>query len=208
MNSLNYFNEIAPKWNGIRKSYFKNELSEMIVKRISIENKTIADLGCGTGFITMKIAQYNPHAVFAVDQSLNMLQEVRKESLKRGIANIFPIRSNLDNLDIFDDTVDYITINMALHHVKDAKKCIDEMYRILKPGGKVVIGDVCEHNGEWARKEMFDEWLGFSNTQILEWLNETGFTEIKLENTSLRAIGYSSKGECIDTGIFIAEAIK
>ena len=193
MNSLNYFNEIAPKWNGIRKSYFKNELSEMIVKRISIENKTIADLGCGTGFITMKIAQYNPHAVFAVDQSLNMLQEVRKESLKRGIANIFPIRSNLDNLDIFDDTVDYITINMALHHVKDAKKCID---------------DVCEHNGEWARKEMFDEWLGFSNTQILEWLNETGFTEIKLENTSLRAIGYSSKGECIDTGIFIAEAIK
>ena len=97
---------------------------------------------------------------------------------------------------------------MALHHVKDAKKCIDEMYRILKPGGKVVIGDVCEHNGEWARKEMFDEWLGFSNTQILEWLNETGFTEIKLENTSLRAIGYSSKGECIDTGIFIAEAIK
>lgn len=208
MSSLNYFNEVAPKWNGIRSGYFKNELSEMVMQRIEVENKIIADLGCGTGFITLKIAQNNPHAVFAVDQSLNMLKEVRKESLKQGITNVYPIRSSLDNLDIFDETVDGITINMALHHVKNAKKCIDEMYRILKAGGKAVIGDVCEHHGEWARYEMFDEWLGFSNTQILEWLHEAGFTEIRIENTPLRAIGYSSKGECIDTGIFIAEAIK
>ncbi|MDP4089503.1 MAG: SAM-dependent methyltransferase, partial [Bacillota bacterium] len=68
--------------------------------------------------------------------------------------------------------------------------------------------DVMEHNGEWAREEMFDEWLGFSNEQITVWLKAAGFNDIKIENTDLKCKGYSSRGEFTETGIFLASAKK
>ncbi|NLZ50049.1 MAG: SAM-dependent methyltransferase, partial [Clostridiales bacterium] len=68
--------------------------------------------------------------------------------------------------------------------------------------------DVMEHDGQWAREEMFDEWLGFSNDQIFQWLKEAGFKNIEIENTDLRCKGYSSKGQYTETGIFIATAVK
>ena len=100
--------------------------------------------------------------------------------------------------------MDAVFINMALHHIEDAKKAISEMHRVLKKDGVVIISDVLEHDGEWAREEMFDEWLGFSNEQISTWLEEVGFKNIEIENTDLSCKGYSSKGEYTETGIFIA----
>ena len=137
-----------------------------------------------------------------------MLKELKEEALKRNLKNIYPLNSSLDNLTLFDESLDAVFINMALHHIKDAKKAINEMYRVLKKSGKLVISDVTEHNGEWAREEMFDEWLGFSNDTIYAWLKEAKFTDINIENTDLRCKGYSSKGEYTETGIFIAAAAK
>jgi len=55
---------------------------------------------------------------------------------------------------------------------------------------------------------MFDEWLGFSNEQIINWLDEAGFKNIQIENTDLSCKGYSRKGEYTETGIFIAKGSK
>jgi ubiquinone/menaquinone biosynthesis C-methylase UbiE len=208
MSSKQYFDNIAPEWNKIRSEYFRDEVRERILGNIDIENKVVGDLGCGTGFISLGLATQNPNIIFSVDQSINMLKELKKESIKQGYKNIYPVKSSLDELAIFDESLDVITINMALHHVVNAEKAINEMYRVLKKGGKVVISDVYEHDGQWAKTEMFDEWLGFSNNQIINWLDNSGFRNISIENTGLQAKGYSSKGEYIETDIFIATAIK
>jgi ubiquinone/menaquinone biosynthesis C-methylase UbiE len=208
MSSKKYFDNIAPEWNNIRSEYFRDEVRERILGNIDIENKVVGDLGCGTGFISLGLATQNPNIIFSVDQSINMLKELKKESIKQGYKNIYPVKSSLDELAIFDESLDVITINMALHHVVNAEKAINEMYRVLKKGGKVVISDVYEHDGQWAKTEMFDEWLGFSNNQIINWLDNSGFRNISIENTGLQAKGYSSKGEYIETDIFIATAIK
>jgi hypothetical protein len=82
------------------------------------------------------------------------------------------------------------------------------MYRVLKTGGRVVISDVYKHDGEWAKEEMHDEWLGFSENEIREWFENTRFKNIEIEDTKLKATGVSSKGEHTETGIFLATAIK
>lgn len=208
MGSKQYFDNIASSWNKIRSEYFRDEVRERILDNADIENKVVGDLGCGTGFISLGLAEKNPNIIFSIDQSTNMLKELRKESIRKGYKNIYPVKSALDELVIFDESVDVITINMALHHVVDAEKAIKEMYRVLKNEGKVIISDVYEHNGEWARAEMFDEWLGFSESQIVKWLSNSGFKNISVKNIGLQAKGYSSKGEYTETDIFIATAIK
>jgi ubiquinone/menaquinone biosynthesis C-methylase UbiE len=207
MNSIQYFNTVAKKWNVIRSEYFEERLKYKVLSKVDIKDKVVADLGCGTGFISLALAD-DSNIVFSVDNSRNMLKELKEEALKRNLKNIYPLNSSLDNLTLFDESLDAVFINMALHHIKDAKKAINEMYRVLKKSGKLVISDVTEHNGEWAREEMFDEWLGFSNDTIYAWLKEAKFTDINIENTDLRCKGYSSKGEYTETGIFIAAAAK
>ena len=208
MSSREYFDNIAINWDQIRSEYFKDEIREKILRKIDVKNKVIGDLGCGTGFISLGIASKNPYIVFAVDQSLNMLRELKKESIEQELGNIYPIKSTLDDLALFDDSLDAITINMALHHIVKPNESIKEMYRVLKYGGRVVISDVYKHEGQWAKAEMHDEWLGFSENEIREWLENVGFKNIEIEDTKLKATGVSSKGESTETGIFLATAIK
>jgi len=207
MSSLDYFNEIAESWNVIRSEYFDERLKYKVLSKVNIKDKVVADLGCGTGFLSLALA-LDASIVFSIDQSVNMLRESRKLMETKKFDNVYPIKSSIDNLVLFDESVDVVFINMALHHVKDAKKAIDEMFRIIKKDGTLIISDVQEHNGEWAREEMFDEWLGFSNNQMKEWLISAGFNLVDIENTDLTCKGYSSKGEYTETGIFIAVANK
>ncbi|MBU3188100.1 class I SAM-dependent methyltransferase [Clostridium bowmanii] len=207
MSSLDYFNEIAKSWNVIRSEYFEERLKYKVLSKVSIKDKVVADLGCGTGFLSLALA-LDASIVFSIDQSVNMLRESRKLMDSKKFNNVYPIISSIDNLVLFDESVDVVFINMALHHVKDAKKAIQEMHRVIKKDGTLIISDVQEHNGQWAKEEMFDEWLGFSNNQIEEWLTDAGFNTVNIENTDLKCKGYSSKGEYTETGIFIAVANK
>ncbi len=207
MNSLQYFDSIAKSWNVIRSEYFEERLKYKILSITNIKDKIVADLGCGTGFVSLALAN-EAAIVFSVDSSTNMLKELSANTSKRDYKNIYPIKSSLDNLALFDESLNAVFINMALHHIADAKKAIMEMYRVLKKDGVVIISDVMEHKGQWAREEMFDEWLGFSNEQMAKWLEEAGFKNIKIENTDLSCKGYSSKGEYTETVIFLASAVK
>ncbi|MCW6073714.1 methyltransferase domain-containing protein [Clostridium sporogenes] len=207
MNSLQYFDSIAPNWNVIRSEYFEERLKYKILSMTNIKDKIVGDLGCGTGFVSLAVAN-EASIVFSIDNSINMLKELSASASKKDYKNIYPIKSSLDNLAIFDESLNVVFINMALHHIKNAKKAIEEMYRVLKKDGVVVISDVREHNGEWAKEEMFDEWLGFSKEQMTNWLEDAGFQNIEIENTNLSCKGYSSKGEYTETGIFLASAVK
>lgn len=207
MNSVQYFDSIAEKWNVIRSEYFEERLKYKLLSITNIKDKVVADLGCGTGFVSLALAS-EASIVFSVDNSSNMLKQLKVNTSDKNYKNLYLIKSSLDNLSLFDESVDIVFINMALHHIKDAKKAILEMHRVLKKDGVVVISDVMEHDGEWAREEMFDEWLGFSNEQIKNWLGEAGFNNIQIDNTDLSCKGYSSKGEYTETGIFIARGIK
>ncbi|EGT3617390.1 class I SAM-dependent methyltransferase [Clostridium perfringens] len=207
MNSVNYFNSIAKEWNRIRVEYFKDELREKAINSVDINNKVIADLGAGTGFISLEIAK-RANIVFSVDSSKNMLGELYKAAKDSNLNNIYPINGEVEDLPLFDDSIDLIFMNMALHHVENPGKAIKEIFRILKPGGKVIITDVLEHNGQWAREEMFDVWLGFNYDQLINWFEEAYFKNIYVSNTGLVARGESSLGEVIEPGIFMAIAKK
>lgn len=207
MNSINYFNSIAKDWNKIRVDYFKDELMEIAVNSVDIKGKVIADLGAGTGFISLRVGE-EANIVFPIDSSKNMLKELHKSAKDKNLNNIYPIKGSLEDLPLFDNSVDIIFMNMSLHHITNPGVAIKEMNRVLKKGGQVVITDVEEHSGEWAAEEMYDVWLGFRHDQLESWYREAGFLNIDVKSTELIARGESSKGEVIEPKIFIAKATK
>jgi 2-polyprenyl-3-methyl-5-hydroxy-6-metoxy-1,4-benzoquinol methylase len=68
MNSLKYFDSIADKWNVIRSEYFEEKLKEIAISKVNILDKICADLGCGTGFISLALAKESK-IVFSIDKT-------------------------------------------------------------------------------------------------------------------------------------------
>ena len=207
MSSVNYFDAIAHNWNVIRSEYFEEKLKYRILEKVEIQDKICADLGCGTGFISLALAE-KAELVFSVDLSRNMLREVYDAAIKSGYKNLYPIKGSMEDLPLFDNSIDNVFTNMALHHVVQPEKAIEDMYRILKSGGTAIISDVEQHNGVWAIEEMHDVWLGFSHSQIKNWMLKAGFKNIDVVSTELNCKGYSSKGEFTHTRIFLAKGNK
>ena len=123
MNSVQYFDSIAEKWNVIRSDYFQERLKYKILSITNIKDKVVADLGCGTGFVSLALVN-EASIVFSVDNSSNMLKQLRVNALDKDYKNLYLIKSWLDSLSLFDESVDIVFINMALHHIKDAKKAL------------------------------------------------------------------------------------
>ena len=207
MNSKNYFDHIATQWNAMRKNYFNQDIRPIIFSRVDFKQKTVMDLGSGTGYLALEISKL-ANLVFAVDQSHNMLDQLMYKAKSNQLNNVFTIKSDIQSIAFLSNQIDVITMNMALHHMPSPNEVIKEMYRLLKDDGRVVIGDVMSHQGEWAIEEMHDVWLGFKKEQIIQWLEENHFTDIEFIETSYQAVATSKKGEVINPNIFVVVAKK
>ena len=180
MNSQNYFDRIAPQWNAMRQRYFNQDIRPIIFSRIDFKNTTVADLGAGTGYLALELAKH-AKIVFAIDQSQNMLDQIKEKAHNHKIDNIYTLASDIQSIPFQSSQIDIVTMNMALHHMLEPNLIIKEMYRLLNDNGIAVISDVMSHNGKWAIEEMHDVWLGFSKNQIEYWLSENGFIDIEFK---------------------------
>jgi len=203
MNSEEYFDKVADQWDQMRNSFFSGKVREVAVARADIQaGKLAADIGAGTGFMTEELVK-NGVKVIAVDQSKAMLEEMKK---KFGRFETVEYRiGQFNNLPIQNESVDYIFANMYLHHVDFPLVAIEEMVRVLKPGGKVVVTDMDEHEFEFLRKEQHDRWLGFKREDIERWFKQAGLKNVKVDCVGEECCGDSDEGsEKARVSLFVA----
>jgi ubiquinone/menaquinone biosynthesis C-methylase UbiE len=203
MSSKDYFEKVADQWDQMRKSFFSEKVRKVAVIKADIQaGKLAADIGAGTGFITEELVQ-NGLKVIAVDQSEAMLEEMKK---KFGRFDTVEYRiGDFNNLPMQDETVDYVFANMYLHHVDVPQVAIEEMARILKPGGKVVITDMDEHEFEFLEKEQHDRWMGFKREDVESWFEQAGLKNVKVECVGEECCGESAEcGEKASVSLFVA----
>lgn len=177
--SLGYFNDVADNWDTMRNGFFSEEVREKAYRVAAVkQGELAADIGAGTGFLTEGLLQRGLN-VIAVDQSNEMLRQMKNKF--NGYEELDCRQGDAENLPIDDNTVNYTMANMFLHHVENPEITIKEMVRIMKPGGKLVITDLDEHNHEFLVIEQHDRWKGFKRSDIETWFKQAGLKNIVVD---------------------------
>jgi ArsR family transcriptional regulator len=138
----------------------------------------IADLGTGEGAFALLLAQ-RAKKVIAVDTSAKMIEVGRDQALRHGVNNVEFRLGDMEEIPIGGAEVDLVFFSQSLHHALHPERAVEEAFRILAPGGRIVLLDLVKHRFEEARELYADEWLGFSEAEIESMLEKAGFTDVQ-----------------------------
>ena len=134
----------------------------------------IADLGAGDGTVSRLLAR-QAEFVHCIDNSPRMVELGRSLAKKEQLKNVDYVLGDIEKVPLPDRSVDIALLSQALHHAENPKKALSEAFRILKPGGRLLILDLRAHRFEKAREIYADRWLGFKENDLHDWLDEIGF---------------------------------
>lgn len=140
----------------------------------------VADLGCGEGYLTLESARWARH-VTAIDRSREVLERGKALAGRRKLANITWKRGDLEDVPLPDRSVDLALLSQALHHAAQPARALTEAHRILRPGGRILVLDLRQHEETWVRSKLGDTWLGFSDAALRALLREAGFDRVRLQ---------------------------
>ena len=121
------------------------------------------DLGCGAGTDLLIAAQMTGPTgrVIGVDMTATMLERARRSATEMGLRNVELHESLVEALPLDDASVDVVISNGVIDLVPDKDAVLDEIDRVLRPGGRLQLADVIIHHevSEDARKRI-DLWTG------------------------------------------------
>jgi demethylmenaquinone methyltransferase/2-methoxy-6-polyprenyl-1,4-benzoquinol methylase len=105
-----------------------------------LEPKLILDIATGTGDFAIEALALNPDKVIGVDISEGMLEVGRKKMKKRGLDDRIELQQgDSEGLKFEDNKFDAVIVSFGVRNFENLDKGLEDMYRVLRPGGKVVI---------------------------------------------------------------------
>lgn len=142
MHLINHFDLIAPYYDRLLSNNRSEKLDELVDLPI---NGSILDAGGGTGRVSVKFTDY-AISIFVCDLSCAMLLQAKN----KGKMN--PVCSTTENMPYPNDYFCRIVMVDTLHHVFNQAKTINELWRVLAPGGRLIIEEPNIEN--WTVKLM------------------------------------------------------
>lgn len=128
MSKFDHFNLIGPNYDRI----FGRSQRKTIVDLAEAEKgQVLLDVGGGTGRVAIHFKDIVAK-IFIADSSSSMLQEAQSKGLSA-------INTQSEYLPFEDSQFDRIIMVDALHHVANQQQTLDEMWRVLKPGGRMIV---------------------------------------------------------------------
>ena len=103
-------------------------------------NHRVLDLACGPGFVALEFAKH-ANEVIGVDLTAAMLKQARGLARKEKIANVAFRRADVNRLPFSDGAFDLVVTRASFHHFPEPQRVLNEMARVLKPKGRILISD-------------------------------------------------------------------
>lgn len=167
-----------------RESRAEEEWPGEVIKAMELEGgETVADIGCGSGYYTRRLAEaVGPDGqVYAVDVQPEMIDIMKRLAKKEGLTNIVPVLGETADPKLPDESVDWMLLVDVYHEFQQPEPMLEAMRRALKPDGRVALleyrleGDSARHikrDHRMSVKQVLAEWspAGFELVDLMEFL--------------------------------------
>lgn len=180
------------------------------------EGEVCIDLGSGRGTDVLKLAGIVGQSgfVYGVDLTEQMIRKAETTAEKLGVSNVRFVRAELEAIPLPEATAHLIISNCTINHSGDKERVWQEVYRLLKPGGRFVVSDIYSETDvpeEFSKdpEAVAECWAGaITREKYLDILNKTGFNTIKIleesqpydkgkiKVSSFTVSGYKPKPKC------------
>ncbi len=173
-------------------SWVTTEESTEIPRLLALNlNSSVLEIGCGSGGYALHLAESMGCRLLGLDISEPGVRNANRIALARGLAS----RARFEQCDVsktlpFDDrTFDAVFANDVLCHLPERARVLGEMFRVLKPGGRILFSDALVIGGMISHEEIATRSsIGFyvysppgENERLLE---RAGFLPIRVTNTT------------------------
>jgi SAM-dependent methyltransferase len=128
------FNELFDLFEPPLPEGVPDRLGKIVAEGKIKKENVVLDVGSGTGILVPIIWKYNPSRIYACDLSENMLGQ-----LKKNYPEVVTFRADIKDLKLPDSTVDVVFINACYPNIADKKGAFENIARMMKIGGRMVI---------------------------------------------------------------------
>lgn len=157
---------------------------------------SVLDVGCGTGEVTLLAkTRAKDGKVYGIDPAPEMIAVARNKAMRKGLEIDFRV-GVIESLPFPDASIDVVTSSLMMHHLPDDLKIegMAEIYRVLKPDGRLLIADFMRPTGSFLN-HLF---IAFTRHQGLESgiedlqrpLNDAGFSQVTKLEEQILIIGF------------------
>lgn len=134
------------------------------------------ELGPGDGWLLPVLARLS-RRVLAIDNSPEMLVQARERCARERLDNVELQLGDSETASALNGSADLAVANMVLHHTASPASVMRDLATALRPGGLLVLTDLCAHAQQWTREACGDLWLGFAPETLSHWSSAAGLQE-------------------------------
>ncbi len=129
---------------------------------------TVLDVACGPGIISAALAAA-AREIVAFDLTPQMLDKARQRCRKAGLTNVTFREGDATALPFADDFFDAVVTRLSIHHFKEPRQVVEEMFRVVKRGGTCVVADIVSSDSrdEAALHNALEIWRDPSHVRML-----------------------------------------
>ena len=164
---------------------YSETLEDLVATLTLSQTHPALEIGPGEGELLPTLDK-RFHQVIGLDVSKAMLEKASAKVAEQRLENIELLHGDCQLALEQNVQADLVTCNMVLHHMPAPKEIFDHSAELLKPGGCLLITDLCAHDQAWARESCGDLWLGFAPEDLSSWAKEAQLTEEQTQFLALR----------------------
>lgn len=201
----------APEFSGLKGRFFAWFLTspmrkflewkmgkpeERLLELLALRgDEQVLDAGCGSGFHTLLVAERVLNGkVVATDVSVEMLDKLQANAKARGLSGRIEPRL-MDNLalELKDASMDRALCVAGWHHLPDLQRAADELARVVKPGGRVVVVDLEVLAGTKAVTGLQGHDKAFGPDDLRGFFEKAGLVQVQVEKVGRWLLGSGLK---------------